>query len=237
MIDAVDWEHPSNPVEGKLFSKLVRTLRSYLPRPRYTLTVALPAGEWCLRNIELTGLLSSSNTDESCLDYLHVMTYDFSGPWTELSGHQAQLHAPLDPPNAFAKRSVARITQYLVNERLLDPAKLVMGVPVYGRSFIGVSGPGEKFKGHAGDSNGIFEYRDLPRPGTEERIDEACGATSCFGGDGGWVSYDSPAVVHQKGQFVKEHGLAGLFFWTGSFDACEEKRSLLVAGYRSLHEK
>jgi chitinase len=164
------------------------------------------------------------------------MTYDFSGSWTELSGHQAQLHAPKDPPNAFAKRSIARITQYLVHEQSLEPAKLVMGVPVYGRSFHGVNGPGEKFTGHGGDVNGLFEYRDLPRPGTEEVIDETHGAASCSGGDGGWVSYDCPTTVYRKGQFVKKHGLAGLFFWTGSFDSVDEKRSLVVAGHRSLHQ-
>jgi chitinase len=213
----------------------MKTLRSYLPRPRYTLTAALPAGEWCLRNIDLPGLLCSSGAGESYLDYLHVMTYDFSGSWTELSGHQAQLHAPQDPPNAFAKRSIARITQYLVHEQSLEPAKLVMGVPVYGRSFHGVNGPGEKFTGHGGDVNGLFEYRDLPRPGTKEVIDETHGAASCSGGDGGWVSYDCPTTVYRKGQFVKKHGLAGLFFWTGSFDSVDEKRSLVVAGHRSLH--
>jgi chitinase len=188
-----------------------------------------------LRNIDLFGLLSPTKTGQSYLDYLHVMTYDFSGPWTKLSGHQAQLHAPSDPPNAFAKRSIAHITNYLVNDRSLVPAKLLMGIPVYGRSFLGVNGPGDEFRGHAGDVNGIFEYRDLPRPGTIEHVDEARGAASCFGSDGGWVSYDCPAVVHQKAKFVKEKGLAGLFFWTGSFDAREEDRSLLVAGYRSLH--
>ena len=214
--------------------KLLKTLRSYLPRPRYTLTAALPAGEWCLRNINLSSLLPRG-PEPPCLDYLHIMTYDFSGPWTQLSGHQAQLHAPPDPPNAFAKRSMTAITQYLVHQQKVDPSRLVMGVPVYGRSFLGVDGPGKAFSGHAGDVNGIFEYRDLPRPGTEEVVDECCGAAWCYGEDGGWVSYDTPAVVRQKGRFVKERGLGGLFFWTGSSDAKEEDRSLIVAGHRVLN--
>lgn len=233
----VDWEHPSDAYQGALFVRLLTTLRLYLPRPRYLMTAALPAGEWCLRHIDLPKLVKSPGTSNPVLDYLHVMAYDFAGPWTGLSGHQAQLHAPRNPPNAFAKRSIAHIVSYLVDERSLDPASLVIGIPVYGRSFTGVGGPGEKFTGHAGDVNGIFEYRDLPRPGTKEIVDSRQGAAYCIGGDGGWISYDCPATVIQKTQFVKQRGLAGLFFWTASFDAHEEDRSLVVTGYNALHNK
>lgn len=162
------------------------------------------------------------------------MAYDFAGPWTGLSGHHAQLHAPPDPPNAFGKRSIASTVRYLVSERGIDPSKIIVGIPAYGRSFNGVGGPGEKFNGHSGDIDGIYDYRNLPRPGTEEIYDESRGAAWCLGPDGGWVSYYCPDSVRQKCQFVKEHRLGGIFFWTGSSDADDENRSLVVAGYKAL---
>ncbi|KAJ8118105.1 hypothetical protein OPT61_g841 [Boeremia exigua] len=229
----IDWEHPSNPQEGQLFFKLIKTLRHYLPRPRYTITTALPVGEWCLRHIDLTGLLSSSRGDP-CLDYLHVMAYDFAGPWTEFSGHQAQLYAPMNPVNEFGKRSVENVTSYLVNGCSVDPFRIMIGCPAYGRSFRGVSGPGQKFCRHSKGTIDTFDYCDLPRPGSKEIVDRARGGASCLGADGQWITYDSPATVHQKGQFVKEKRLGGMFFWTGSSDAQEESRSLVVAGHKSL---
>jgi chitinase len=231
--DKVDWEHPSSPEEGLLFLKLMETLRKLLPRPRYTLTAALPAGEWCLRNINLTRLLSSHHGDP-CLDYLHLMAYDFSGPWTEFSGHQAQLQAPDNPSNAFEMRSITNATRFLVDVHSVDPSRIVIGIPVYGRSFLGVTGPGQRFINHSQDSKDVFDYFDLPRPGTKEVVDMKCGAASCLG-DGGWVTYDCPITVRLKGDFAKKLGLGGLFFWTGFSDAREESRSLVVAGYESLH--
>lgn len=220
------------------------SLRNHLPAPRYTLTTALPAGEWALKNIDLPGLLTTklrglftkSRQRNAVVDLINIMTYDFAGPWTNgESGHQASLHPPARPHNAFAKRSISGVTRYLVSDRKIDPACIVIGVPVYGRSFLGVRGPGERFTGIGGDGDGTFEYRSLPRLGSVESVDTAIGAASCHAGAEGWITYDNPETVEMKARFVKAHGLGGMFFWTGSFDADNEKRSLVHAGYRALH--
>ncbi|KKY13860.1 putative chitinase 1 precursor [Diplodia seriata] len=49
----LDWEHPSTPADGRHYLLLLRALRAALPAPRYLLTAALPAGEWCLRHVPL----------------------------------------------------------------------------------------------------------------------------------------------------------------------------------------
>jgi chitinase len=160
-----------------------------------------------------------------------MMGYDFAGSWTELSGHQAQLHSPPNPHNAFAKRSVEKGVEYL-QAHGVPPKKILIGIPVYGRSFLGVTGVGQPLRGEGGE-NGIFEYKDLPRPGTEEITDRKLGAAFCVGGDGGFVSYDNPETVKMKAKFAKERKIAGLFYWTGTYDA-DTPRSLVETGYTEL---
>lgn len=116
----------------------------------------------------------------------------------------------------------------------VPPAKILLGVPAYGRSFLGASAVGERYSGHAGEE-GTFEYRDLPRAGAREQVDEQAGAAFCVGGDGGFVTYDNPRTVRLKAQFAKQRGLGGLFYWTGTADADAAERSLVETGYRTLN--
>jgi chitinase len=169
------------------------------------------------------------------IDYINIMAYDFAGSWTNgESGHHASLYAPLKPHNAFAQRSISGITDYLVNDRKVDPARIVIGIPAYGRSFLGVKGPGEKFSG-CGGAEGTFEYRDLPLPGTEAVIDRQLGTASCYCKvTGNWVSYDTPETVTLKSQFITEAGLGGVFFWTGTADSDDNEKSLIITSSRYL---
>jgi chitinase len=193
--------------------------------PRFWLTSALPAGEWALKNIELAQAAQY-------LNFFNVMTYDFSGPWTKLAGHQAQLFAPSQPHDDAATISCQSAVAYFVSKGV-HPKQLVLGIPAYGRSFLNANGIGQSYSGQGGEE-GTFEYRDLPRPGTEEQVDETVGAAYCVGGDGGLVSYDNPATVRMKAQFVKQNDLQGLFYWTGTGDS-RGPRSLVCTGFEELH--
>jgi chitinase len=111
-----------------------------------------------------------------------------------------------------------------------------MGVPAYGRSFTDTRGVGHAFSGQAGEE-GTFEYRDLPRPGAEEHVDEHVGAAYCMGGDGGFVTYDNPHTVRMKANYVRQGGLGGLFYWTGTGDVSSidnKDRSLVWNGFLGL---
>lgn len=162
------------------------------------------------------------------------MTYDFAGSWTNgQSGHHASLFTPARPHNEFAKRSILRISQYLIRDRKVDPTKIVIGIPVYGRGFVGTKGPGEKFAACT-----TYEYQQLPLQGAPEQVDEAIGAASCYGLGGGqlqWVSYDNPETVRGKTGFVVENKIGGLFFWTTALDAEEDDRSLLFNVYQNFY--
>lgn len=224
----VDWEHPSDSRQGEDYIALLAALRAYLPAPQYTLSSALPAGQWALQHINLAHA-------SHYLDMINLMSYDFSGPWVSKCGHQAQLYTPQMPHSAEAAISCHSAVSYMVRQGV-PPNKIIMGVPAYGRSFTGTKGVGHSFDGQAGEE-GTFEYRDLPRPGAKEHVDEQVGAAYCVGGDGGFVTYDTPQTVQLKAKYVRQNGLGGLFYWTGTGDVSahtQKDRSLVYNGFLGL---
>ena len=76
-----------------------------------------------------------------------------------------------------------------------------MGIPAYGRSFLGAAMIDEPFFG-TGGQDGVFEFRDLPRPSSREYVDQEVIAAFCIGGDGGIVSYDNAETVQKKANYA-----------------------------------
>ena len=204
---------------------LLDAARRYLPAPQFILTSALPAGIWALGNISLS-------IAHNILDFINLMTYDFSGPWVDTCGHHAQLYSPPVHHSSAAYLSCDSAVTYLRNVGV-PLSKIILGIPVYGRSFLGVDTTTNKYTGHGGEE-GTFEYRDLPRPGAKEYVDKELGAAFCIGGDGGFVSYDNPTTVAMKATYATQNGLGGLFFWTAMADA-SGSRSLIETAFRTLH--
>ncbi|KAG9246515.1 chitinase [Calycina marina] len=216
----IDWEHPSNAEEGQDFLHLLKVLRNYLSKANgYTLSAALPAGQWVLRNIDLR------NADD--LDFLNLMAYDFAGPWSNLSGHHAQLYSA-QPQEESGNKAV----KYVISTGF--PAeKIVLGIPAYGRSFLGVTGPGSRPHGHGGNE-GAFDYKDLPR-GNSEHVDSNLVAAYCTGEDG-FISYDNASTVETKAVYCRCMKLGGIFYWTGTGDVSDASlgRSLVHKSFLFL---
>lgn len=222
----VDWEHPSNKHQAADFLDLLVAIRKSLPSPRYIVTAALPAGEWALQHIPLSAV-------SQYLDFINLMAYDFYGPWTPVSGYHAQLQTPGSDRHREKNPSGSSAVTYLLDQKF-PGNKILFGIPVYGRSFLGTTYIDQLHSGHAGE-DGTFEYRDLPRPGAKEHVEEHSGAAYCVGGDGGFVSYDTPKTVQIKANFVKNLPLGGLFYWTATADA-SGTRSLIETGFNTLHQ-
>lgn len=161
------------------------------------------------------------------------MAYDLSGPWCSRTGHQAQLFTPKRPHNDDACTSCQSTVSYFLS-RGVQAKKLLLGVPVYGRSFLGTNNIGQAYTGSGGEE-GTFDYRDLPRPGAQEFHDDKVGAAFCVGGDGGFVTYDTSRTVQKKAKFVADHQLGGLFYWHITADA-RGPRSLVETGYNTMHD-
>lgn len=200
----VVWQYPTDSQQGAHFLALLAAVRLYLPEEHYLLTAALPASRSILANIDL-------GRAAEYLDLLNLMAFDLYGPWSPLSGHHAQLY----PSSRDDDASGSSIVSYLMTQGF--PAqKTLLGIPLFGRSFLGVAGPGQRSKGSASGSNGdgTFDYNQLPRKGTKEQVDKRACAAFCMGGDGAFVSYDNPETVKQKAAFCRQKGLGvslGLF--------------------------
>ncbi|KAK3907069.1 glycoside hydrolase [Staphylotrichum tortipilum] len=210
-LDGIDivWEYPCTPEQGNDFLALVAAIRIHLPEEHYLLTAALPAAKPILQNIDL-------RQAADYLDTLNLMAYDFYGQWTHKSGHHAQLYA-----TSKGESSGDSGVQHLMSSGV-PGKKILLGIPLFGRSFLHVAGPGHKNRG-AGGTDGSFEYKQLPRKGTKEQVDKRAIAAQCVGGDGGFVTYDNPDTV------------VGLFYWSAPSDAKDSKRSLITTGFKTLH--
>ncbi|KFY82384.1 hypothetical protein V498_08603 [Pseudogymnoascus sp. VKM F-4517 (FW-2822)] len=217
----IDWQHPDDAQQGSNFLSLLATVRLYLPSEDYMVVVPLPTNSWALQHIDLPKI-------QEYVDLVNLMAYDFSGPWRPTAGHHAQLYRAQEGEN-----SGSAAVEHILSTGF--PAKkILLGIPVYGRSFIGAEAPGDQYHSNGGE-DGIFEYKALPRPGTQEVVDAERCAAVCVGGDGGFVTYDNPDTVAMKGRYCKEQGLGGLFYWTGTADITNGPRSLVESGFRALH--
>lgn len=235
----VVWEYPSDSQQGTDFLALLAAIRIHLPEDRYLLTAALPAAKSILQHIDL-------RRAAEYVDVLNITAYDFFGSWTPKSGHHSQLYSTNKDETSGASG-----VQYLMASGV-PGKKILLGIPLFGRSFLHVAGPGHKMRG-VGGADGSFEYNQLPRKGTKEQVDKRAVAAQCVGGDGGFVTYDNPDTVKVKAAFCKQKGLGvrsilvpsfldetlttiqGLFYWCAPSDAKDSKRSLITTGFKTLH--
>lgn len=198
----VVWQYPCTPQQGNDFLALVAAIRIHLPEDHYLLTAALPAVKPVLQNIDL-------RQTAEYLDTINLTAYDFFGGWSHKTGHHAQLYAmSKDEPSGDSS------VRYLLSSGV-PGKKILLGVPLFGRSFLHTTGPGHKIRGLGGE-DGSFEYKQLPRKGAKEQVDKRAIAAYCVGGDGGFVTYDNPDTVKVKANFCMQKGLGVRHFGFGT---------------------
>lgn len=224
-LDGIDinWVYPCGTQQGADFLSLLLQVRMYLAPDQYLVAASLPAAKEVLQYFDLQQIAEY-------VDLINLAAYDLYGPWSSRSGHHAQLYSTSkDEPSGSGS------VQYLMNKGV--PAKkILLGVPMYGRNFLGVTGPGHRFTPDvSSQSDGTIGYCHLPSRGTREQVDKRAVAAHCSGGDGGFVSYDNPETVKIKAAFCKQKALGGLFYWSTPSDSPERKRSLIAAGFNTLH--
>lgn len=216
----LDWEYPANDMAGikarpedkHNFTLLLAELRRQLNTESkahsdsYLLTIAAGAGQYYLDGVEMPAVA------ELC-DFVNLMTYDFYNGWATRAGHHSNLfNSPIDPEGDSCAKSVALFTAHG-----LPANKLVLGCAFYGRSLIAPA------LGEAGvaRSNGSASYskivHELIPAGAVRLWDDEAKAPWLMTGER-FVSYEDEASIAHKMAFVKQHGLAGAFFWEYSED-------------------
>ncbi|MGW4894896.1 glycosyl hydrolase family 18 protein [Kitasatospora sp. NPDC004240] len=163
------------------------------------------------------------------LDVANVQGYDFHGAGSDNSwepnrtGHQANLYADTQDPYNFHFSTDAAVKTYL--DAGVNPRKLTIGFPFYGRGWQGVAdgGAAGEWQSATGAAPGQFAeeagtrgYHNLLTtfPNLTIRHDTQSIATYGYTGAGGqWWTFDDPWSIAQKTAYLKSKNLLGAMIW------------------------
>uniref|UniRef100_A0A6P7GDA6 Probable chitinase 10 n=1 Tax=Diabrotica virgifera virgifera TaxID=50390 RepID=A0A6P7GDA6_DIAVI len=190
------------------------------------------------------------------LDMLNLMTYDYHGAFDNFIGHISPLHASsLDYKHGRnSTYIVATGLEYWLSLNV-DPAKINMGVPTYGRTFTlldqdhtslydPVAGPGKK--GEYTGLKGSLGYHEICEffSGSDSTYywdDEQKVPHRIYNDQ--WIGYDDERSMAKKIDFAVERGVGGIMVWTLDTDdftgICGKKYILLntIKNRLEYHEK
>lgn len=216
----IDWEYPKDETEAQNFVLLLKECRKALDEYseahaggyHFELTVASPAGPSKFGVLDMEGM-------DPLLDAWHLMAYDYATSVDETSGHQAALFPSQENAEATKFNTKDAVEGYL--GRGIAPQKISMGIPLYGRSFMNTDGVGKSFSGQGQGSieQGVWLYKDLPRPGATEKWDESASASYSYDpSTRELVTYDNVQSATRKAEWIVEQNLGGVVFWEASGD-------------------
>ena len=229
----LDWEYPVSggtagtvhrPQDKQNFTLLLQAIRQELDRQGgldgrdYQLTIAGAAGSWYLGNIQPAAVADT-------VDHIFLMAYDLHGPWDSYADFNAPLYTPSGSAPHYQSSVSDSVAAYLNSGVPAD--KLVLGMPLYGYRYDGVSSSG----------NGLYSTftaaRSLPYDtvaGTylsdpsyrQLRHGEA--QVPYLSGKGSFLTYDDPQSIAAKAQLAAEAGLLGVGFW----ELSQDRQAVLV---------
>jgi len=225
----LDWEYPAkrggSPQDKKNFILLVKELKEAFTPHKYLLTAAIGAGKATIDiSYDVTEMYKY-------LDLVNVMGYDYHGKWDKRTGH----NAPLRPRPDETGGNLFLNLEYTVNYLLklgAKPEKTVLGVPLYGRSFLlqnkannGMGAPARStsFAGPITREAGFLGYneicKELTAPdGNWTVVWEPCHQAPFMVRGDRWVSYDDEHSVRLKAEFAFDMKLGGVMVWSVETD-------------------
>ncbi|XP_050451312.1 probable chitinase 2 [Cataglyphis hispanica] len=218
----LDWEFPANRGGAKYDKEnlvsLIKELRDAFREYRFSLTAAISANK---DHIEMGYDIPEIS---KYLDYIHVMAYDYHGAWN----NQVLPNAPMRSKDLL---SVEDTITYLLQQGA--PAeKLVLGLAMYGRTFVLTTVPDTPkmnpmgmlsldtgFKGPYTSENGFMGFNEIcetlvlhPQEWTTG-WDNYSSTAYAIKGDH-VVVYDDRKAIMIKVEYVKKQKLAGVMVWS-----------------------
>ncbi|XP_032672455.1 probable chitinase 2 [Odontomachus brunneus] len=216
------WMYPGSGGTGlndkENFVSLLKELHEAYKTPGLSLTVAISAMKETI-NLGYNIAEISKN-----VDYIHVMSFDYHGSWNQ----KVLPHAPLQAKDGL---SVEDTITYLM--QIGAPAeKLVLAVPMYGRTYVLITPPENPdvnpiglmalpigFRGPYTAQDGFMGYNEI----CEAQIGNPSDWTTGFDTDSSSaytinkdhvIVYDDIKSIEAKMKYIKEKNLAGVKIWS-----------------------
>ena len=156
------------------------------------------------------------------------MAYDFTGNWSAVTGHAANLYlGDSNSTNSSTPFCAEEGIQYYLSQKI-PPSKIVLGMPLYGRAFANTTGGGKAYKGlgqgQRPAQEGLWDYKMLPRAGAKEFYDDDLGAAWTYNNaTRTWISYDNVPVAVKKSEYIYDKYLGGAMWWSVDGDRKDEQ--------------
>jgi chitinase len=237
----LDWEYPDTETEVAGFERLARRFRKELDAigarkgTPMALTMAASANPGTLKWLRKEFLLET-------MDWINVMTYDFTGARSGYAGHHSPLFASSKPPGGNP-RSIERTMKYLLEERGLPAGRLAVGIPLYGRGFA-VAEPYAPTQGAPRARVPPGNYSNLHslrlEHGWTRRWDDETKNPWLIAPDRDHpivIGYDDAESVAIKTAWAMQKGFRGVFFWQVAADRLPEGNNPLQEAARVEWDK
>ena len=225
----VAWRFPASAVEMADFGFLVCEWRAAAP-PRFLLTATVYFSSHVF-DAPQPGVDYPSEAVARCLDWVNVVAFGLRARGAGATAFDAPLY---DRASHFS--ASYGVVSWI--DAGVPAGKLVMGLPLYGRSWflrnkanrcVGapVVAAGPKQRGS--NATGVMSYAEVqklaaaggggggPRCAVTTTYDNASVASYLSVGDV-WVAFDGAAVVAEKLAFAARRGLLGYFLWPVNYD-------------------
>jgi chitinase len=221
----IDWEYPQDDTEAGNMVLLLQAIRqaldaygNSLSTPyHFQLTVACPAGSVNYQTMHITGM-------DQYLDFWNLMAFDYSGSWSTVAADQANLFSSGNDPATTPFDTQTAVNYYI--SQGISSKKIVLGMPVYGRSFEATEGLGKPYNGVGKGTwqAGVYDFKSLPLSGAVEIYDNATIASYSYdAGKRELISYDTVEVAKQKAAWIQQRNLGGAMWWESSADGVGDK--------------
>jgi chitinase len=242
----IDWEYPDTDAEKTQFTKLIQSLRSKLDAQGlkddkyYQLSAAVTTNH---NNIQYINPAVTA----PLLDSVNVMAYDIHGAFDPLTGHNAPLYE--NSHDEDKDLNVADTMSAYVNTWQVPKAKLMMGIPYYGRGWGHVPGT-ELIPGLPG----MFNTGAATVKGAWDDADQFTGTNPWYvlkqklsSGEytrywdpeshvpylysktkQEFLTYDDPQSINEKVDYILDQGFGGAILWDISGDTPEHELGNIV---------
>ncbi|CAM3288081.1 glycosyl hydrolase family 18 protein [Paenibacillus lupini] len=233
----IDWEYPveggeddnsRSPEDKANFGLMAQAVRDALDAAGsedgkyYLQTIASGQGDNFVANSDL-------GQSSDYLDFINIMTYDYSGSWDTLAHHNSPLYYDKNHPKDYAERNhvLGGVLGHLNGG--VPHYKVNIGVPFYGKGWIGCPASGE-YQTCTGATpfgtweNGIFDYTDieenyLNHEGYVHYWNDEAKVSYLYNVENGvFLTYNDESSMMYIASLAKSLDLSGVMSWDISGD-------------------